>query len=46
MDDRWTSIQFKIGTCVVHVVFFCFQIALGIDMQIRFCNGFALIKLV
>ena len=45
MDDRWTSIQFKIGTSVVHIVFFCFQIPLIIGLQIRFCNGFGVSKL-
>ena len=45
MGDKWTSIQNKIGTCVVHIVSFYFQIALVIDLQIRFCNGFAPIKL-
>ena len=45
MGDEWTSIQNKIGTCVVRIVSFYFQIELVIDLQIRFCNGFAPIKL-
>ena len=39
------NVQLKIGTCVVHTVSFCFQIALVIDLKIRFCNGFTPIKL-
>ena len=39
------NVQLKIGTCVVHIVSFCFQIALVIDLKIRFCNGFTPIKL-
>ena len=37
--------SFKIGTCIVQIVSFCFQIDLVIDLQIHFCNGCAPIKL-
>ena len=37
--------SFKIGTCIVQIVSFCFQIDLAIDLQIHFCNGCAPIKL-
>ena len=45
MNHWWMSIQFKIGTSVVHIVFFCFQITLVTDLQICLSNGFVLIKL-
>ena len=35
MDDWWTSIQFKIGTCVIHIAFFCFQIMLVAALEIH-----------
>ena len=35
VDDWWTSIKFKIGTCVAHFAFFCFQMALVTAFEIR-----------
>ena len=32
------------STCVIPITFFSFRIALINHLQIRFCNGFALIK--
>ena len=36
--DWWTSIQRKIETCVAHVAFFCFLIALVKPFEIRHRN--------
>ena len=35
VGDWWTAIQVKIGTCIAHIAFFCFQIALVTAFEIR-----------